>query len=365
VFGNSTSFNLNSMLHRNISSSSYFISLCTSVTDWKALVDEVYYKVTHVEPFGSHGVNAPSTAFCLLYRMMTLRCTEKQMHAMLNHLDSPYIRCIGFLYLRYATDPTELMNWYRPYLYDTEEFVASGKHGATSITMGEYVRSLITSLDYYSTMLPRIPVPTARQFKVQLLQASMNQERGRRNESKVYLCVPGARIRALYEDIENPLAWYDAVIDSIEVKAQEWDVQKYTVTFIEYGNTEIVALTEIEVGDNTGQYERLATMDQVMANERDASSSHGKQHVGAIKGMSQSMATSASGGKRARDVDKSQSKVEYVYAPPAGGGDANKNSSSSASAQQHVPPPAAKKQKTAAELAAIEEKKRKLAASYG
>jgi len=133
-----------------------------------------------MEPFSSGHVGVPSTAFCLLYRLLTMRSTEKQMHSMLEHLDSPYIRCIGFLYLRFSSDPAKLMDWFKPYVYDTEEFAASAAKGARTITIGEYVRSLITDLDYYGTMLPRIPVPTQRTFKVKLLQEEQNQSRAKR-----------------------------------------------------------------------------------------------------------------------------------------------------------------------------------------
>lgn len=39
--------------------------------------------------------------------------------------DSPYIRVVGFLYLRFTCDPEELWTWFEPYLEDPEEFNAS------------------------------------------------------------------------------------------------------------------------------------------------------------------------------------------------------------------------------------------------
>jgi len=39
--------------------------------------------------------------------------------------DSPYIRAIGFLYLRYTIDPEKLWTWLSPYLDDAEEFNAA------------------------------------------------------------------------------------------------------------------------------------------------------------------------------------------------------------------------------------------------
>ena len=44
------------------------------------------------------------------------------MYGLLKHEDSPYIRCIGFLYLRYVADPKTLWGWFKPYVKDDEEF---------------------------------------------------------------------------------------------------------------------------------------------------------------------------------------------------------------------------------------------------
>ncbi len=54
---------------------------------------------------------------------------DSQMYAMLNHKDSPYIRCLGFLRLRYTEDNNELFDWFETYLDDMESFspTASGK----------------------------------------------------------------------------------------------------------------------------------------------------------------------------------------------------------------------------------------------
>ena len=44
----------------------------------------------------------------------------------MNHVDSPYIRAIGFLYLRYAYDPKQMFDWFVDYLEDPEEFSPGG-----------------------------------------------------------------------------------------------------------------------------------------------------------------------------------------------------------------------------------------------
>jgi pre-mRNA-splicing factor 38B len=63
------------------------------------------------------------------------------MHGLLKHEDSPYIRCIGFLYLRYVADPKTLWGWVEPYVKDEEEF-SPGSNGRMT-TMGVYVRDLL------------------------------------------------------------------------------------------------------------------------------------------------------------------------------------------------------------------------------
>ena len=104
------------------------------------VVDEIYYKVDHLEPWaagsrktagrsstgmcgGVRGVSAGgvvSSAFCLLYKLYTLKLTKKQVLCLINHCDSPYIRGLGFMYLRFTLPPTMMYDWFEPYLDDTE-----------------------------------------------------------------------------------------------------------------------------------------------------------------------------------------------------------------------------------------------------
>ena len=104
------------------------------------VVDEIYYKVDHLEPWaagsrktagrsstgmcgGVRGVSAGgvvSSAFCLLYKLYTLKLTKKQVLCLINHCDSPYIRGLGFMYLRFTLPPTMMYDRFEPYLDDTE-----------------------------------------------------------------------------------------------------------------------------------------------------------------------------------------------------------------------------------------------------
>jgi len=212
------------------------------------------------------------------------------MNLMLTHVDSPYIRCIGFLYLRYAADPSTLYAWYEPYLYDDESVQI--RQGKSEITVGMYVRLLLENQEYYGTRLPRLPLLLERQFKVKLLQAERIEERAKlhlgNTAGMTYFQKVGSRIQALYGDEENPVTWYDAVVDRVITRDDE-DGEllvrpKFQVTFPEYGNTEIVTLGEIDLPGSHGVGESAAGVvggdrpneDQVVENFRHERRGHGR-----------------------------------------------------------------------------------------
>lgn len=257
------SFNLNPMLLQNISKSPYFLKTCNKVRDWTSLVDEIYFEVKHMDPWTQGAAKSPSTAFCLLLRLFTIRCSEKQMKLMLDHVDSPYIRCIGFLYLRYAAEPSIIWDWFQPYLYDEEPVRIHANVNKKESTVGDFARGLLNDLEYSGTRLPRLPVAIERDIKVKLLQEGKIEERAQRNlrdtKKMEYYQTVGSKIRALYGDDENPITWYDAMVDRIVRKDDETGLEfhrpKFLVTFPEYGNTELITLGDIEMPGDRSTYE--------------------------------------------------------------------------------------------------------------
>lgn len=177
------------------------------------------------------------------------------MTSMLSHPDSPYIRCIGFLYLRYACEPHTLWRWIEPFINDNEKVFILASHKKEE-TIGQYVHDLLTEMDYHGTLLPRLPLNVEREIKVKLLLAEKIEDRAKQhlknkgsNSAMEYFQI-GARIRALYGDDENPTTWYDGVIDNViyrNVKTgEELSRPLFVVTFPEYGNTETVTLGELD-----------------------------------------------------------------------------------------------------------------------
>uniref|UniRef100_A0A0P4WEM4 Pre-mRNA-splicing factor 38 n=1 Tax=Scylla olivacea TaxID=85551 RepID=A0A0P4WEM4_SCYOL len=138
IWGNEKTMNLNPLILTNIQSSQYFKVNLYQLKTYHEVIDEIYYNVTHLEPWekgsrktsgqtgmcgGVRGVGAGgivSTAFCILYKLYTLRLTRKQVVGLLNHADSPYIRGLGFMYVRFTQPPADLWDWLEPYLDDEE-----------------------------------------------------------------------------------------------------------------------------------------------------------------------------------------------------------------------------------------------------
>ncbi|KAK4520314.1 uncharacterized protein ATC70_008447 [Mucor velutinosus] len=181
TWGNETTMNLNAIIYQNILSSPYFRSLYNKKT-FHEIVDEIYNEVYVLSPFVKG--TQPSTAYCCLFKMWTLRLTIKQIENMIDHVDSPYIRAIGFLYLRYVCAPAQLWDWFQYYLEDEEEITISGGVNPTKITIGKLCRMLITEQKFQNTMLPRIPVPIARDLEKKLKDYDMEKRKTstRRND---------------------------------------------------------------------------------------------------------------------------------------------------------------------------------------
>ncbi|XP_014251086.1 pre-mRNA-splicing factor 38B isoform X2 [Cimex lectularius] len=138
LWGNERTMNLNPLILTNIQSSHYFKVNLYGLKTYHEVIDEIYYKVAHLEPWekgsrktagqtgmcgGVRGVGAGgivSTAYCLLFKLFTLKLTRKQLNGLITHPDSPYIRALGFMYIRYTQPPPDLWDWYDEYLEDSE-----------------------------------------------------------------------------------------------------------------------------------------------------------------------------------------------------------------------------------------------------
>lgn len=62
------------------------------------------------------------------------------------------------MYVRYTQPPNDLFDWYKEYLCDDEP-VDPRAGGGQPTTIGNMARHMLTKLDWFSTLFPRIPVP--------------------------------------------------------------------------------------------------------------------------------------------------------------------------------------------------------------
>merc|ERR1719273_2505089 len=173
--------NMNPLILTNIQNSPYFKVNLFEIKTYHEVVDEIYYKVTHLEPWekgsrktsgqtgmcgGVRGVGAGgivSSAFCLLYKLSSLKLTSKQVYGLMNHADSPYIRGLGFMYVRFTQPPADLLEWFEDYL-DDEEVIDVKAGGGKEITIGEMVKQFLTKLEWFDTRFPRIPINVQKEI---------------------------------------------------------------------------------------------------------------------------------------------------------------------------------------------------------
>ncbi|XP_020911071.1 pre-mRNA-splicing factor 38B [Exaiptasia diaphana] len=200
IWGSERTMNLNNMILTNVLQSPYFKNQLYQLKTYHEVVDEIYYKVDHLEPWekgsrktsgqvgmcgGVRGVGAGgivSTAYCILYKLFTLRLTRKQLNGLITHVDSPYIRALGFMYIRYCQPPADMWDWYEAYLEDEEELDPKAGTGCP-MTIGQLVRSFMLKLEWYGTLFPRIPVPIQKEIERKLQELNLCDDH-KRNASE-------------------------------------------------------------------------------------------------------------------------------------------------------------------------------------
>lgn len=214
VMGSSPgTYNLAPIVYQKVCDSEYFKCLFVFKT-FEKVVDVIYEKVGYVEPWARGNTKTPSSAYCLLVKLFTLRLTEVQVKKLLDHGDSTYIRALGALYVRYGLPSLQAWRWLSEYADDLEAF-APGLDPNETMTFGGYVIKLMTQLQYYGTVLPKMSVQEERLIKVQLVLLEEQLERGRKNARWIGTdkLTAGALVKAIYDDPDPELArWHTARI---------------------------------------------------------------------------------------------------------------------------------------------------------
>jgi len=113
-------YNMENLLADNILTSEYYKSLFR-FQRIPELIDEFAEHAKNVEP-RIIGYPKPSTAFCILYKLFTMKVNKNQITSMLDH-KKPLVRCLGFLYLRYLLKPTKLWQYFETSFEDDTEVI--------------------------------------------------------------------------------------------------------------------------------------------------------------------------------------------------------------------------------------------------
>ena len=184
---------LRSMLVENIRSHDYFKGLAELKT-FEEVVDQIYYdcKMCCMWMPGTHktqraagmcsglrGVSnagVPASSAMLLFKLYTLQLTKEQVKTLIHHPDSVFIKALGFLYLRHVCSPKELWAWCEPHINARDQLSEQGDEVTT--TLGRFVQKLLLEQEFHDCMLPRLPVPVAREMEKNIAEKTGNRSGG-------------------------------------------------------------------------------------------------------------------------------------------------------------------------------------------
>eukprot|EP00347_Sterkiella_histriomuscorum_P018501 403345272 len=220
--------NLPEMIRNTILSCQYFKDLYNLKT-FKEVIEEIKTHVSYTEPWivGANGV--PSTLFCCLYKFMLMRLNEKQVQTLLRYKLSPYVRACGALYVRFLSPNDQLFDRLSPYMLDEQSFSYSIEK-SQSLTFGEYVERLLSEKNYFSILLPRIPVIQFRELQKKLLTIPEKRKRKQDNLENSNKFNKGQIVFALSKKDQS---WHKAKISGIHYESsapiQKKPVENYGI----------------------------------------------------------------------------------------------------------------------------------------
>lgn len=176
---NTKTFGFSPLLQTHIVESAHLKALLT-LENFDQLVDEMYQFADNIEPYMTNSSTTPSALFCCLYRVFTMGIDARQLRRLIDNQDNAYVRCVGFLYIRFGMAPDQLWPWLGEYVLDDEE-LRPAKDSEWRTTVGEFCEGLLSQEKYYSTVLPRLPMSTKRQLEAKLAPIPQYRKRTKAN----------------------------------------------------------------------------------------------------------------------------------------------------------------------------------------
>lgn len=176
---NSKTFGFPPLLQSHVVECAHFKTLMT-LDSIEQIVQEICSFVDSIEPYVQNSTTVPTALLCCVYRLLVLGLDGQSLRGILESDESPYVRCAGFLVVRFGLVPEQLWPWLGEYVLDDEEIWPS-KDAEAAITVGEYVESLLTQERYYNVVMPRFPVSTKRKLEEKLAQVPQFRKRTQAN----------------------------------------------------------------------------------------------------------------------------------------------------------------------------------------
>ncbi|CAE7536687.1 SRL1 [Symbiodinium microadriaticum] len=200
-----------SKLQSQVLQSAYFRYVLLCLNDVESLVDELQNHADHAEPYTPHSHNDPSTLFCCIYRLSQLQPSKEQVQQLVGFKGSVMVRAAGMLHIRFSWPPGDAWTWLRKFLFD-REFFRPGCSASASVTMGDWVESLLRHEKYYDIVLPRLPVSLKREIAMELVQLPELREAQNKNPRHDHLRRVGAQV-----DVLNGTTWCSAAVSTSSI----------------------------------------------------------------------------------------------------------------------------------------------------
>lgn len=176
---NTKTYGFSPLLQTHVVESAHFKALL-SLESFEQMIEEMNQFADNIEPYMPNSNTTPSALFCCLYRLFTMGIDSRQLRRLMDDPDNAYIRCVGFLFVRFGLAPDSLWNWLGEYVLDDEE-LRPAKDSEWRTTIGEFVEGLLSQDKYYSTVLPRLPMSTKRQLEAKLAPIPQSRKRSKSN----------------------------------------------------------------------------------------------------------------------------------------------------------------------------------------
>jgi len=176
---NAKTFGFSPLLQTHIVESAHFKALLT-LESLDQLVEEMCQFADSIEPYVTNSSTTPSALFCCLYKLFTMGCDRRQLGRLVDNTDNAYVRCAGFLFIRFGLQPDQLWPLLGEYILD-DEVLRPQKESDWHTSIGEFVEGLLTKDKYYNVVLPRLPRSTRINLENKLAGVAQFRKRAKAN----------------------------------------------------------------------------------------------------------------------------------------------------------------------------------------